>query len=244
MSWETPISQAEEAGQDEVERRTKKGTPVEEMLFSDIAARYRVAVVPTLRSTTAAHYGYALDSYVLPAFGEHKVKTITRYDVQLFLAEKAKQGYCRATIRSMRVVLSLVLSWAVNNDWLDKNPCTGVPLPQAPTKVQRTILKPEQVIALASELREPYSTLVLFTAVTGLRISEAVGVKVEDFEGSVLKLRHRFYQGNSGGEYGELKTKKSARDLGLLPELAQRVKSLADAGGFCFHSENGTPINQ
>ena len=86
----------------------------------------------------------------------------------------------------MRVSLGRVLSWAVACDWLDKNPCAGVQLPQAPTKVQRTILKPEQVIALASKLEEPYTTLVLFLAATGVRISEAVGVQKSDFDGSVL----------------------------------------------------------
>src|SRR5215472_12126360 len=93
---------------------------------------------------------------------------------------------------------------------------------------------PEQVIALASKLEEPYATLVLFLAAIGLRISEAVGVQKSDFEGSVLHLRRRFYQSDGGGDLGDLKTKKSARDLPLPAWLADRVKSLADGEGFCF----------
>jgi integrase len=69
-------------------------------------------------------------------------------------------------------------------------------------------------------------------------------VKVEDFDGSVLRLSHRFYQGNNGGEYGELKTKKSARNLPLPAWLADRVKKLADGKGYCFKSQADTPINQ
>lgn len=146
----------------------------------------------------------------------------------------------------MRVVLSRVLSWAVASGWLDKNPCVGVPLPQAPTKVKRTILKPEQVFALASKLEEPYATMVLLLAASGLRISEAVGVRVENFEGEVLQLRHRYHQGNAGGDYGELKTEKSIRNLPLPTWLANRVKALADGTGYCFRSKAkaGTPINQ
>ena len=218
------------------------------MLFSDLVTRWQSAVVPTLRSSTATHYQYALRCYVVPAFGQRETKSITRFDVELFLADKAKQQYCRATIRSMRASLSRVLSWAVASGWLDKNPCAGVQLPQAGTKVQRVILKPEQVIALASKLEEPYATLVLFLAATGLRISEAVGVKATDFEGNVLKLRKRFYQGHDAGDYGELKTKKSARDLALPGWLGERIKALAPEGdgadGFCFRSRNGAPINQ
>jgi integrase len=101
-----------------------------------------------------------------------------------------------------------------------------------------------EVTALASKLGEPYSTLILFLAVTGLRVSEAVGVKAADFDGNVLRLRYRFYQGNNGGDYGELKTKKSARNLPLPAWLADRVKSLVDGEGFCFRSQAGMPVNQ
>ena len=65
-----------------------------------------------------------------------------------------------------------------------------------------------------------------------------------DFEGNVLQLRKRFYQADSGGDFGELKTKKSARDLPLPAWLVERVLSLADGEGFCFRSQAGTPINQ
>ena len=136
------------------------------------------------------------------------------------------------------------MTWAVACGWLDKNPCAGVQLSQAPTKVQRTILKPEQVVALASKLEEPYATLMLFLATTGLRISEAVGTQKSDFDGNVLQLRRRFYQSDSGGDLGDLKTKKSARDLPLPAWMADRMKSLAEGDGFCFRSQAGTPINQ
>ena len=85
--------------------------------------------------------------------------------------------FCRNTLRGMRVSLGRVLTWAVDCGWLPKNPCAGVKLPLAGKKVVRTILKPEQTRALVAKLEEPYATLVLFVAVTGLRISEAIGIK-------------------------------------------------------------------
>jgi integrase len=233
-----------QAAKRELDRRMGTGAPVKaDMLFSDLASRWRSAVVPTLRSSTAIYYQRMLSCHVLPWFGQREVKSISRYDVEIFLAEKAKI-YCRATIRGMRVSLGRVLTWAVSGGWLDKNPCAGVQLPQAPTKVKRTILKPEQITALAAKLEEPYSTLVLFLAATGLRISEAVGVQRSDFENNVLTLRRRFYQSDKGGELGELKTKKSVRNLPLPEWLASRVKALANGEGFCFRSRAGTPINQ
>jgi integrase len=69
-------------------------------------------------------------------------------------------------------------------------------------------------------------------------------VKKLDFEGNVLKLRRRYYEGNSGGDYGELKSTKSARNLPLPVWLVKRVTNLTDSDEFCFQSEAGTPINQ
>ena len=234
-----------QAAKRELARRMGTGEPVKaDMLFSDLVSRWRAAVVPTLRTTTATYYHKMLLRHVLPAFGQQITKSISRNDVELFLAEKARSGYCRATLRGMRVSLGRVLSWAVACGWLEKNACAGIQLPQAPTKVQRTILRPEQVVALAAKLEEPYATLVLFLAAIGLRISEAAGVRKSDFDGNVLKLRKRFYQSDDGGDFGDLKTKKSARDLPLPAWLADRMKSLAKGDGFCFCSQAGTPINQ
>jgi len=233
-----------QAARRELDRRMGTGTPIRGALaFSDLVTRWRAAVAPTLRTATAIYYQKMLATHVLPAFAAREIRSISRYDVELFLAEKAK-AYCRATLRGMRVSLGRVLSWAVAGGWLEKNPCAGVQLPQAPTKVRRTILKPQQLTALASKLDEPYATLVLLLAATGLRISEAVGIQKSDFEGNVLKLRRRFYQSDGGGDFGDLKTKKSVRDLPLPTWLAERVKGLAEGDGFCFRSRSGTPMNQ
>jgi integrase len=86
----------------------------------------------------------------------------------------------------MRVSLSIVLSWAVDNGWLEKNPCSGVKIPSgAGKRITRMVLKLERINALSEKLREPYSTPVLFLAVTGLRIGEAIGIKWSDFDGEM-----------------------------------------------------------
>jgi integrase len=119
-----------------------------------------------------------------------------------------------------------------------ENPCAGVKLPRAGTKVIRTILKPEQTRALASNLEEPYATLVLFLAVTGLRISEAIGIKWSDFDGNVLRVSRRIYEGRAG----ETKTSKSVRSLPIPEALVIRMRKLGE-GQWVFRSRVGTTIN-
>jgi hypothetical protein len=184
------------AAYEEMSRRMGAKVSVE-MKFSELSEKWESAVVPTIKPTTAGYYKKVLRCHVVPAFGQTEISSIGRYDVETFLAERA-QTYCRNTLRGMRVSLGRVLSWAVACGWLEKNPCAGVKLPNAGTKVKRTILTPEQTIAIAQKLNEPYSTLVLFIAVTGLRIGEAIAIKWTDFDGDVLRISRRIYEGKTG----------------------------------------------
>ena len=211
--------------------------PAVELSFAQLVERWKAAVVPTIKDTTATYYQKMLRAHIVPAFGDREVASIGRYDIETFLADRA-QRYCRNTLRGMRVSLGRVLSWAVACGWLGKNPCSGIRLPHAGKKIVRTILSPEQAIAIASELREPYSTLVLFMAITGLRVSEAIAIKRTDFEGDVLSIRRRLYEGKADTP----KTEKSRRCLPIPAVLLSRMRMLGD-GDWIFRSRTGTPVN-
>jgi integrase len=157
--------------------------------------------------------------------------------VQSFLADRSRLC-CRNTLRGMRISLGRVLGWAVDCGWLQKNPCSGVKLPQGRSRIVRTILKPEDVLAISEKLKEPYATLVLFLSVTGLRIGEAVAVKWSDFEGDILHVSRRIYQGNIDTP----KRRSSERSLPIPGALLCRMRALGN-GEWIFRSKRGTPIN-
>jgi integrase len=225
------------AAYEELARRMGEQQHSVGLSFSVLVERWKAVVVPTLRNTTAVYYTKMLKAHVLPAFGEKEISSIGRYDVEAFLAERAKM-YCRNTLRGMRVSLGRALSWAVACGWLEKNPCAGVKLPHAGKRIKRTILKPEETIAIANRLDEPYSTLILFLAVSGLRISEAIGIKWTDFEGDVLRISRRIYEGKAGST----KNDQSERSLPIPVSLLTRMRLLGN-GEWVFRSRTGTPIN-
>lgn len=211
--------------------------PSVEMTFSELVGRSEQAVVPTLKVTTANYCQKLLRAHITPAFGQQQISAIGRYEVEVFLAEQAKK-YARNSLRGMRVSLGRVLSWAVACKWLESNPCAGVKLPRAGKRVVRTVLKPEQVIGIARRLQEPYATLVLFLAVTGLRIGEAIGIKWSDFDGDVLHVCRTIYEGKPD----TTKTDGSDRSLPIPALLLERIRSL---GGkeWVFRSRENTPVN-
>lgn len=211
--------------------------PTTALTFSELYERWERAIAPTIKLSTLRYYQKELRVHVLPVFGSREISTISRSDVEYFLADRAKL-YCRNTLRGMRVSLGRVLSWAVACDWIPKNPCAGVALPQAGKRVKRTILKPEQVLSIAAELEEPYATLVLFLASTGLRISEAAAIRWEDFDGDVLHIHRRLYE----GQVDSPKTPHSERYLPIPESLMSRLRALGGTD-WVFRSNVGTPIN-
>ncbi len=214
------------------------GKPSLDVTHSEVEKRWAEAVEPTIKPSTANYYQKILRAHILPHFGQQQISAIGRYDVERFLAEQAKK-YSRNTLRGMRVSLGRVLTWAVDCGWLEANSCSGVRLPRASGKrIVRTVLKPDQVVAIVQRLHEPYATLVLLLAVTGLRIGEAIGIKWSDFDGDVLKIQRRIYE----GEADETKTEDSNRSLPIPALLLKRLRAL---GGqeWIFRSRENTPIN-
>jgi integrase len=229
------------AARNKLADQLRNSDPSVEMDFCELSERWHAVVLPTLKLTTGAHYRNALRAHVIPAFGKRKISTIGRFDVETFLSQHSKK-YSRSTLRSMRVSLSLVMSWAVACGWIGKNPCAGVKLPRdsncAGRRVLRTVLKLAQVTAIAEKLEEPYSTLVVFLAVTGLRIGEAIAVTWSDFDGDVLSITRRICD----GDLDTVKSEGSNRRLPIPSELIFRMKQLGE-GEWIFRSREGTPVN-
>jgi integrase len=217
----------------------KDSPPKMEMTFRELTERWEKAEGSTIKGTTLHHYKNALRAYVLPKFGDRKIADINREDIQTFLAEKARK-YSESTLRSMRVVLGLTLGWATNCSWLEKNPCSRVKLPKRTggRRVTRTVFTAEQVNAIAGKLKEPYATLVLFLAATGLRIGEALAMKWTDFTHNVLHVTRRIYD----GDVDAVKSKRSERKLPIDPILVARMEKLGK-GEWVFRSKTGGPLN-
>ena len=76
----------------------------------------------------------------------------------------------------------------------------------------------------AGKLEEPYATLVLFLAASGLRIGEAIAVKWSDFSGNVLHVTRRIYDGDEG----TVKSAHSERKLPIAPDLLDRMRQLGN----------------
>ena len=216
---------------------TKK--PAVRLTFPELVKRWQEVVGPTLKESTREHYRNALKN-VGPAFQSLAVREIDRYTVEKFLIERS-QRYSRSTLHSLRTSLSLVLGWAVANGWAEKNPVSGVRLPQAcgGKRVERHCLTRADAIRLSEALPEPTSTLVLLLYATGLRIGEACALRWSDLASGVLHVQRRLY----GGKVDTVKSKSGNRKLPLSSELVARLEKLRKDESWVFQSSTGSPLS-
>jgi len=101
-----------------------------------------------------------------------------------------------------------------------------------------SVLRPEQMSMVIDQLSDPYRTMVMISATTGLRESELFALKGEDFDldSGVVTIQRRLYR----GKLGEVKTKKSHRGLPLCPEVVEAVRNLSHEGPFLFLEPDGS----
>jgi len=156
-------------------------------------------------------------------------------------AEICKQGYSANYVNSMKITASKIFSWAVKCGWLQSNPCKGLPIPKSGKKRIRHVLTAEQVRSLVAALPKREGVMVIFLAITGLRISEAVALRWSDFREDCIHMRRYRYEGRI--------TELESRESRLVPipiELRRLMESLRESeeDDWIFRSRTpGLPMN-
>lgn len=133
-----------------------------------------------LKDTTGSTRRYTWNTHVEPKWGETAVRDVHKGDIRTWIAEMVTAGVGVPTIENAVGVLRMILEWAVDEQQIPRNPCTGVRLPRRRHN-PRGYLTHAQVEQLALEVTEN-STVVRFLAYTGLRWGEMAALKVSSFD--------------------------------------------------------------
>jgi len=166
---------------------------------------------------TRETYRHSLDRWVLPGLGELTLDRITPAAVRAWHSRLIAQTGPTAT-RQAYAVLRAILSTAVADDALHRNPCriTGAGQPRTP---ERPLLGVDEVMRLAAVVT-PYLRSFVLTAFWGhLRLGEIVALRVGNVdlaEGTVTVAR-QVLETKSGPVDGEPKS-GSRRTVHLPPQ--------------------------
>lgn len=229
-----------------------------------------------LKASTRYRYTRELRTYVLPKWGHRQVGTLNRREIQAWISELV-DGTAPASYKSranglsspdspgvMRMplspnsikhrvhIVSAVLNWCVESEILTANPASKLRAPR-PQTIEHIYLNFDEVDALALSAfdvtaNETDRSLVYLLAYTGLRINEALALRVSslDFVRGRIQVKQAWTSDADGRAM--LGTPKSgkARTVGAPSFLWGTLQELTvgrDRNDFVFQAPRGGPMS-
>lgn len=189
-------------------------------------------------------YQRDLDRYILPTIGELRLTHLTAEDIDELLTAELERGLAPSTVHRHYRTIRRMLRVAVDRGRIASNPCEKVQPPRIPHREMRFLTIP-QVEKLAETISDRYRAWVLVAAYGGLRWSEMLALRPQDFSEGVLDVNAQLQL--QGGEYvrTQPKSKSGRRKVPLPPsvadELAMHIDAYAD--DTIFVNQHGRPMN-
>ncbi len=183
---------------------------------------YRPTVLPLLASSTRSNYEGILRTRLVPFFGHLALRDLNTITLQKYFSG-LRTGHSSAM--KIKDALSSVLGSAVRFQMLVRNPIDGIRIPLPLTgKRTKPHITPEQFELLVSAMAEPYATMVYVCVMSGLRVSELIGLKWDDVLSDALVIDERYCR----GDWGCPKTTASNATIGVDERVIQRIHCLKD----------------
>ena len=194
-------------------------------LFADWQARYQqVHLSPADVRVSSWIYG----TYLAPHLAAMRVSSITREDISKILSDMTNKGLSKSMISKAKLCVSRPFNWAINQyNWNIQNPVQGLKLYSKKRKISadeeisedltdvRVISDEELQRFFAAAAGSKYENYFKLLYLTGLRPSEALGLKLSRIKLSELQIRWKV----SIDGPGPLKTKSAYRDIPVTPEI-------------------------
>jgi integrase len=201
----------------------------------------RAVYSPTTWETTES----ALRVHVRPRkLGVLRLDLIRKIDVQDFVSELSDAGLKASTVRRIGAIVSVVLSNAVEDGYLQQNPAFGVKYP-VQEEVEKRVMSFEEAAKLPGQVASPrLSAMFLVSVETGLRRGELCGLKWADVceEKSDLRVRTAIRIVDGQMEEGPVKEKKSKPAIPLTPDALKSMLSQPRRSQYVFTTEDGYPV--
>jgi integrase len=211
----------------EVERRYLKPDSAQNRIgrvtFRELVENYRKKSFNKLGITTRPITAHILNDYLIPRWGDSFALDIEPDAIEEWLNALALANPTKEKIRrTMNVVYRRGQKSRILPMTGDGNPVAFV-TQSSKSSYTAVIVSPEQAFRIMMELKDPHRTLVFLVAVTGLRISEALGLKWDDldYERQMIHLR-RVWVGNDVIDH--MKTDGSAAPVPLGELLADELR--------------------
>jgi hypothetical protein len=178
---------------------------------------------PHLKNSTRKQYVENFKTYLLPEFGDSKVRKLTTMELQAYF-NKLTPGLSPKSIKLIQGTLRAALNQGIAWEMLSKNPAVGVKLPRK-RAVKPTVLHSlYQIRQMLETLPEPTKSLVTLIVFASMRPGEALALKWKNILRDRIVVDERVYD----DEFDDLKTEAGKREVpfdmhGIILAALQRM---------------------
>jgi integrase len=197
-----------------------------EEYFAEWIESYAGRTARGFSETTRPEYRRPIEAHAVPRWKTWKLADVEPGDVRDLFGEMRRSGASSSAIKKLRAALSAMFATAVDDGKLRSNPVAGVRIPAAvddrPEEEAAKALTRADVKVLLAAIPTEWQLFFEFLTQTGLRISEAIGLRWEHLDlgdAPKVKVREQLYE----GQRKKLKSRAGKRDLPLSPGLAARL---------------------
>ena len=172
----------------ETEIRSDQYLPPSSMLVKDASKQY---LVPR-----CSHFGKdknplsIINNFIIPFFGEMKIVELTPLMIQAVIHQLMDDGYAAETIRKRILLGKTLFRLLIKHQVTTFNPFNDLDLPKV-SNIRTVVLKHVQRLPFIQSCLDEnsvYADLLLLLLYTGLRVSEALGIKLEDISDDFVIL--------------------------------------------------------
>ena len=223
--------------------------------FADYADKYLNTYKKngSVQQNTLVGYRSYMKNHLLPYFGEKLISEITVHDIQCYINEKS-QSLTAKTIKEHLNLLRPIFDAAVEDELIDKNPCSSSRITIVGQKSKKVLAYTEhefkQMEQLLPHLCGSAQLFLALSIYTGMRQGEQFALRWEniDLDTNELKVTQSVaWPSQNQGIIKEPKTENGKRTIVIIPQLAAILKQHVKQSGFVLtsaHDNTDKPMTQ
>jgi integrase len=219
--------------------------------IADAWERFEAGPLRSYKESTQSSHRIHFRTYVLPALGNHRLNAVEKEDVERLMHDmeekalasgrKLKAGGYGSREKTLRA-LQRFFTEMVANGRIARNPALGVKPGSRPAEALDgggQALEVDEVAALLDATPEYWKPLVALLATSGLRISEALGLRRRDLDlaDGAATVRQTVVEVEGKLILTTPKSKASRRAVKLIPSVVGMLKHQVlplDPDGYVF----------
>ena len=188
-------------------------------LFGEMAQEWIAIKGKEIKSSTLRDYRSSMNYHILPKLGNTPIKELGYLEIRRFIAGMKCSG---KRLKNVLVPMREVFKFAQLCEVIDKNPMSLIPSPKV-AKPDIHPLSMDEVNLFLDKVSPRYRDFFIVAFFTGMRFGEMAALKWEnvDFKLGVIKVRETLVR----GEEGRPKTKRSIRDVDMLPPVVKALRN-------------------